>query len=85
MSVSQHIVINLTDYVWECVLRSAYNLVRTMHYCLILRPPALVDGLLIFRANSDSSCINCETGDGGGSSRGMARLAAVVPSASMGG
>ena len=85
VSVSQHIVVNLTDYVWECVLRWAYYLVRTMHYRLILRPPALVDGLPIFRANSDSSCINCETGDGGGSSRGMARLAAGVPSASMGG
>ncbi len=23
-SVSQHIVVNLTDYVWECVLRWAY-------------------------------------------------------------
>jgi hypothetical protein len=59
VSVSQHIVTNLTDYVWECVLRWAYYLVRTMHYRLILRPPALVDGLPCFMANSDSSCINC--------------------------
>jgi len=60
VSVSQHIVVNLTDYVWECVLRWAYYLVRTMHYRFILRPPALVNGLKIFRANSDPSCINFE-------------------------
>jgi hypothetical protein len=73
VSVSQHIVNNLTDYVWESLLRWAYYLVRTMHYRLILRPPALVDGLPIFRANSDSSSVNCESVGGGGSSRGGAQ------------
>jgi hypothetical protein len=66
VTVSQHIVNNLTPYVWECLLRWAYYLTTTMHLCLILRPPRLVDGLPVFSANSDSSCINCAVGDGGG-------------------
>ena len=68
-AVSQHIVNNLTPYVWDCVLRWAYYLTSTMHYRLILRPPPLVGGLPSFKANSDSSCINCEVSDGGGDER----------------
>jgi hypothetical protein len=83
--VSQHIVVNLTDYVWDCVLRWAYYLVRTMHYRLILRPPVLVDGLPTFMANSDSSCINCESSGGGVVASGVAGVPDGVSSASMGG
>ena len=66
VALSPYIVVNLNDYVWECVLRWANYLVRTAHYRLILRPPALIDGVPVFDANSDSSCINCESSDGGG-------------------
>jgi hypothetical protein len=65
VALSPYIVVNLNDYVWECVLRWAYYLVRTAHYRLILRPPALIDGIPVFDANSDSSCLNCESSDGG--------------------
>jgi hypothetical protein len=65
IAVSQHIANHLTPYVWECVLRWAYYLVRTKHLRLVFRPPRLVDGFPCFTANSDSSCINCSAGDGG--------------------
>jgi hypothetical protein len=65
IAVSQHIVNNLTTYVWECVLRWATYLVRTKHLRLIFRPPHCVDGVPSFTANSDSSCINCSAGEGG--------------------
>jgi hypothetical protein len=75
VALSPYIVVNLNDYVWECVLRWAYYLVRTAHYRLILRPPALIDGVPVFDANSDSSCINCESSDGGGGSKRNGRRA----------
>ena len=52
MALSPYIVNNLTPYVWECVLRRAYYLARTIHYRLILRPPPLVKGSPRFMANS---------------------------------
>ena len=84
VTISQHIVNNLTSYVWECLLRRAYYLTTTMHLCLILRPPHLVDGFLVFSANSDSSCINGAVGDGGGLSE-VPVMADGVSAASMGG
>ena len=83
VALSPYIVVNLNDYVWECVLRWAYYLVRTAHYRLILRPPALIDGVPVFDANSDSSCINCESSDEGVPS-GMADVPNRVAAASMG-
>ena len=65
IAVSQHIANNLTPYVWDCVLRWAYYLVGTKHLRLVFRPPRFVDGFPCFRANSDSSCINCAAGEGG--------------------
>jgi hypothetical protein len=65
IAVSQHIVTNLTAYVWECVLRWAYYLVGTKHFRLVLRPPPFINGFPSFTANSDSSCINSAAGDGG--------------------
>ena len=69
IAVSQHIANNLSPYVWECVLRWAYYLVHTKHFRLVFRPPRIVNGFPRFRANSDSSCINCVAGDGGGGRR----------------
>jgi len=85
VALSPYIVNNLTPYVWECVLRWSYYLVRTIHYRLILRPPPLVNGSPRFMANSDSSCINCESSEWGGVPSGMADVAAGVATASMGG
>jgi hypothetical protein len=65
IAVSQHIVNNLTPFVWECVLRWATYLVRTRHFRLVFRPPSLVNSIPSFAANSDSSCINSSAGDGG--------------------
>ena len=83
IAVSQHIANNLTPYVWECVLRWAYYLVGTKHLRLVFHPPRLVDGFPCFRANSDSSCINCAAGDGG--AVGGVPDAQTCASASMGG
>ena len=55
IAVSQHIANHFTPYVWECVLRWAYYLVRTKHLRLVFRPPRLVGGFPCFTANSDSS------------------------------
>ena len=83
IAVSQHIANNLSPYVWECVLRWAYYLVRTKHFRLVFRPPRIVDGFPRFRANSDSSCINCAAGDGG--AVGGVPDAQACATASMGG
>ena len=83
IAVSQHIVTNLTAYVWECVLRWAYYLVGTKHFRLVLRPPPFINGFPSFTANSDSSCINSAAGDGG--AVGGVPDAQAGASASMGG
>ena len=84
IAVSQHIVNNLTPFVWECVLRWATYLVRTRHYRLIFRPPGLVHGFPSFTANSDSSCINSSAGDGG-AIRGVPDVQKKAAVGSMGG
>jgi hypothetical protein len=74
---------NLSPYVWECVLRWAYYLVHTKHFRLVFRPPRFLYGFPCFRANSDSSCINCAAGDGG--AVGGVPDAQACATASMGG
>ena len=66
IALAQHVVTNLTPYVWECVLRWANYLVSTKHFRLVLHPPPFQNGFPAFTANSDSSCINCAAGEGGG-------------------